>query len=321
MKYLKGELKFKDISEVLWLDIESCPIEKELTEDSVYWNAWYNKVKYDDKIGDTNKEIIKSYNEKAGLYREFSKIVSVSYGIVRNGKLKVKNVVGNEVDIINTLFADIDSFRVKGGIRFLGVFSGKQFDIPFIHYRAVVNKIVPNELVDTGGLAPWSIKHVIDVQDILRGGGMTNLSLNGVCASFGIPSPKDGEVNALKVRDMYYSGNIKAISEYNNKDVLATCNAFLHYLNKDYVEMEIVESTYVDEVKSSRHPLTALYRAVDISEQTEKYIRDSTVKMLKKDRAIVEDLLCKIYINNKMFQADKPERKESKKKQIKELLE
>ena len=53
MKFLQ-ELKFKNIEQILWLDIETATIEKELTEESSFSELWQGK-KRSVKSEDTNR--------------------------------------------------------------------------------------------------------------------------------------------------------------------------------------------------------------------------------------------------------------------------
>ena len=245
MKYL-NDLGFKNIEQVLWLDLESATIEENLSEQSAYWNAWEQKVRWDEKIV-TVEDIKQRYKERAPIYKEFAKVISVSYGRVVEGILKVKKVTGDEKNTIKEVFKDIETFS-SNGIKFLGVFSGKQFDIPFLSYRAIVNDIPLINSFDIGGIPVWNIKHLIDVQDILRSTSSTTLSLEGVCASFNMPSPKQGEVIAKNVNEMFWNGEIAKIAEYNTMDVLATCNVFCKYLGIPQVEMVIVGEDKVEEL-------------------------------------------------------------------------
>ncbi len=243
MKYLK-ELRYSNLEQILWLDIETATIEKELEEESPFWNPWEQKMRYDGNIT-TTEDLKRSYKEKGGLYKEFSKIVSVSYGRAKDGKIKVKNLIGDEKEIIEELLQDIERF-VAGGVTFLGVFSGTQFDIPYISFRAMVHDIPLTDSFDIGGIAPWNIKHVIDVQKILRGTSISNISLDGVCAAFGITSSKEGSVSAKSVNEAYWEGEVREIAKYNNKDVLATCNAFCKAIREPLVEMEVIETVKIE---------------------------------------------------------------------------
>ena len=286
MKYL-NELKFESIEQVLWLDLESATVEEELTEESPYWSAWEQKVRWDEKVV-TVDDIKQRYKEKAPIYKEFSKVVSVSYGRVSNGILKVKRVTGDEKYIIEQLFKDVETF-VAGGVKFLGVFSGKQFDVPFISYRAIVNDIPMISSFDIGGIAPWNIKHLIDVQDILRGSSSTSLSLDGVCASFNIPSPKDGEAIGKNVNTMFWAGEIDKIAEYNAKDVLATCNAFCKYIRIPFVEMLIVGEDKVEE----QPILVQLFETKQFSKEVKDYLISQ--KIAKKDLEKVKKFVLASY--------------------------
>ena len=286
MKYL-NELKFENIEQILWLDLESATIEEDLTEESLYWSAWEQKVRWDEKVVSVD-DIKQRYKEKAPIYKEFSKVVSVSYGRVSNGILKVKRVTGDEKYIIEQLFKDVETF-VAGGVKFLGVFSGKQFDIPFISYRAIVNDIPMISSFDIGGIPPWNIKHLIDVQDILRGSSSTTLSLEGVCASLNIPSPKEGNISGKNVNTMFWAGEIEKIADYNVKDVLATCNAFCKYLRIPFVEMIIVGEDKVEELPI----LTQLFETKQFNQEVRDYLIN--LKIAKKDKETVKKLVLAHY--------------------------
>ena len=53
----------------------------------------------------------------------------------------------------------------------------------------------------------------------------TNL-ITVACRSFGIPSPKEGEVKGETVAKSYEDGNIEAVNEYVMRDVEATHQLF-----------------------------------------------------------------------------------------------
>jgi predicted PolB exonuclease-like 3'-5' exonuclease len=308
MKYL-NELRFENIEQILWLDLESATIEENITEESPYWSAWEQKVKWDEKVVSID-DIKQRYREKAPIYKEFSKVVSVSYGRVSSGILKVKKVTGDEKHIIEQLFKDVETF-VAGGVKFLGVFSGKQFDVPFISYRAIVNDIPTISSFDIGGIAPWNIKHLIDVQDILRGSSSTSLSLEGVCASFNMPSPKEGDVTGKSVNSMFWAGEINKIAEYNAKDVLATCNAFCKYIRIPFVEMVIVGEDKIEE----KPILEQLFE----TKQFSKEVKDYLVK-LKPQTEKDKNNLIKIILANYQAKGDKVGIKKIKEKEVTDFI-
>ncbi len=115
-------------------------------------------------------------------------------------------------------------------------FNGRGFDVPFLYHRSVANSIKPSQNL-LEGRYPYqqkSCRHV-DLQDELTffGAMQRRPSLHLFCRAFGIESPK-GEVGGDDVAELYYDGNLRAIAEYNAKDVVATTALYkkwLEYLN------------------------------------------------------------------------------------------
>lgn len=185
MKYLK-ELKFEDIGQVLWFNIQTEPLEKEMSVKSAYFPAWAQKVSWDENIHD-NEDALNRYELKAGLYKEFSKINSLCYGRISDGELKVKVLsYDDEKQLIEEFYSDVQKF-VAGGVKFLGGFSVLGFSLPFISFRATVNDIEDIPSFDAAGLKSWNIKHIICLNELLRGTSGTNISLLGATAAFKLP--------------------------------------------------------------------------------------------------------------------------------------
>ena len=108
MKYLQ-KLGFKDITEVLWLGIETSSAEKEITEDSPSWAGWKQKLQWDEKIT-KDSEIKFRYSERAPIYKEFGKIVAIAYGRVVDNKLRVKKLHSdNEKQLLVDFMKDVST--------------------------------------------------------------------------------------------------------------------------------------------------------------------------------------------------------------------
>lgn len=310
---MNNKIKNINIEKVLFFDIETVRKTENLEVYSEEYLSFQHKIrnKETDELHE-QKDVIDLYNRKAPLYLTYNRIVCISVGFVNKGVVRIKHLIGEEQDIIKSFCEISEGFDYLSGANIIG------FDLPVI----VVNgskyfdmSVLLKDSFNPSGKKSWDLKSLIDISDVFKGTHFVNVSLVEMCNHFNISSPKD-DISGADVSRVFFQEGVERVAKYCDKDVFASINVF-QAMRHEKVFDEVV---YVDDVKSSKHPLTALYRAVDISEQIERYIRSSTNKMLKKDRLIVEDLLCKIYVNNKMFQADKPERKESKKKQIKELL-
>ena len=266
MKYLQ-KLGFKDVSEVLWFDIETSSAEKEITENSSSWAGWKQKLQWDEKIT-KDSEIKFRYTERAPIYKEFGKVVAIAYGRVVDDKLRIKRLHSDdEKQLLEDFMKDVSTF-VGGGMKFLGGFSVLQFDIPFVEFRCRVNGVELHPFFDTAGLKPWDIKHVTDVQELLRGSSSTSISLQGASAVFGLESPKTllaGEY----VNSLYWSDDkdrLDKISTYASKDTLTACNLMCKLLNQPLKELDIVGEDKVKELPV----LQRIFAAKEITEKEKK---------------------------------------------------
>src|SRR5690606_12153031 len=326
MNYLEKTLKFKSIEEVLFLDIETSSIEKEIDEKSPYWAAWEHKMRWDEKIT-KESELKFRYTERAPIYKEFGKIVAISYGRVKDGVFRAKRVFHEEEkDIIEEFFNDVSLF-FAGGIRFLGVFSGRQFDIPFIEARASVNGVQVEDRFDTGGMKPWEIKHIIDVQEILRSGSSTSISLLGACAMYGLPSPKT-LMSGEDVNSIYWGSKRKKrledISEYAMADAHATCNLLCKRLGVPITVLEDTTGGKKEKIQKLP-PLERLYNTNSFSQDIQEDLKQifSKKKMTKKEKTILEDIVNKVYSRTNFIDGDQDTKavKEAKLEEVKEFFE
>jgi hypothetical protein len=86
--------------------------------------------------------------------------------------------------------------------------------------RMIINGILPSKLLPDYNTKPWEVK-AIDTKEIWQYGAYTAIgSLDLVCSTMGIPTPKDGEITGDKVHSAYWDNRkLKEISEYCEKDV------------------------------------------------------------------------------------------------------
>jgi predicted PolB exonuclease-like 3'-5' exonuclease len=96
----------------------------------------------------------------------------------------------------------------------------KNFDIPMLAKRMIVNGLLPPSILPSYDTKPWEIK-AIDTKEIWQYGSYTSIgSLDLMCTCMEVQSPKDGVVTGDKVHDSYWNKNmLKEISEYCERDV------------------------------------------------------------------------------------------------------
>jgi DNA polymerase elongation subunit (family B) len=83
----------------------------------------------------------------------------------------------------------------------------KNFDIPMIAKRMIINGIMPSKLLPSYDTKPWEVK-AIDTKEIWQYGAYSSIgSLDLVCATLDIPTPKDGEINGGMVHQSYWNQN------------------------------------------------------------------------------------------------------------------
>ena len=93
------------------------------------------------------------------------------------------------------------------------------FDIPFLIVRAAHHGIEINNW-NFKDLRRFSYKSHIDLMMFLCNWNSYNsVSMDIACRSFGLPSPKEGDVKGDSVAKAYSEGNIAGVEEYVMKDV------------------------------------------------------------------------------------------------------
>lgn len=137
--------------------------------------------------------------------------------------VKVKSFAGDdEIQLLN----DFAEMMEKQPQYYLCGHNIKEFDIPFLCRRMLVNGITIPLSMNVAGKKPWETTF-IDTLELWRFGDYKNYtSLRLLTAIFGIPTPKD-DIDGSMVADVYYNEkNIKRISNYCEKDVVATIRLY-----------------------------------------------------------------------------------------------
>ena len=184
-----------------------------------------------------NKEMTDEqlYIDKASLHPEFSKIICISIAQIKNGgeSVTVKSYSGEEKDIL-TDFSKLNASILNkiGGATYCG-HNIKRFDVPFIAKRMLINGLQLPYNFQIFKMKSWEIPF-LDTSDVWSFGAWQEsfVSLELLCGSLGIPTPKDG-IQGKDVGEFFYSGRIKEIVEYCDRDVVAVCKILLRLSNLD----------------------------------------------------------------------------------------
>jgi DNA polymerase III epsilon subunit-like protein len=310
-------IKSLEYSKLLFVDIETVAGCNNFDENHPQYDiwAWKQRNKETNEIL-TAEENIKLYNTKAALFAEWGKIVCISVGFVHNEELHIKSFVGEEKQMLIDFIDLVKSTgRMIAGHNIIG------FDINFIRKRFFINGLT-DYLSDKQGndvyMKPWLLdQSLFDTMVAWKGSGFANTSLEELTMVFGIPTSKDN-CHGNEVTEFYYSGRIKEIQSYCEKDVASVANLVRVWKGDSILEPIIRQDVQVEELPL----LQRIYKATNIDSATKEKIQEklSKAKPTRKDREILYDILTSLYINNAMFSSDKEDVKEQKRKEIKELL-
>jgi hypothetical protein len=183
-----------------------------------YFDWFLKRFPEDQLIEDDQKN--KVFSTRCALVPEFAKIVCVSVAFVlENGEVRKQTFSGHDE---KRLLTDCQKLLDRcGKLDFwLCGHNLKNFDIPMLAKRMVINGLLPPSILPSYDTKPWDIK-AIDTREIWQFGAYTAIgSLDLMCASMDVPSPKDGEVTGDKVHHAYWNlDKLKEISEYCERDV------------------------------------------------------------------------------------------------------
>ena len=160
------------------------------------------------------------FAKRAALVPEFAKIVCVSVAFVTDkNEIKTQTFSGDDE---KQLLKDCQKLLDRCGKLdfFLCGHNLKNFDIPMLAKRMIINGLMPPSILPSYDTKPWEIK-AIDTKEIWQYGAYTSIgSLDLLCTTMDIPTPKDGEITGDKVHSAYWDENkLKEITEYCERDV------------------------------------------------------------------------------------------------------
>ena len=225
-------MQFK-VEKLLFFDIETVSQYKDLYDMSKdklkMWESYYDsfrkKVTDESRIDSevmSEKEIKQEvYRQTAAFFPEFGKVACVSMAFVtKNGDVRFESFYGDdELTILNETRRIFDKIEPLG-FELCGQ-SIKVFDIPFLGKRYFINEMLPPKLFPTYNTKPWDLR-VLDTKEVWQFGNNWSLSsLDLMCSSLEIDSPKNGDVKGDNVNTNYWAGNHEEIKEYCERDVKA----------------------------------------------------------------------------------------------------
>lgn len=201
--------------------------------------------------------------EKTGndfIATHLQKVVAISavYRNIQKDQFSVWTIgseTSSEKEVVQNFFDGIDKHTPT-----LVTWNGSGFDMPVLHYRALVNKVQAPRYWDMGEddsnfkwnnyIGRFHQRHT-DLMDVVAGyNNRAFAPLDEIAVMLGLPG-KMG-MSGAKVWDQYKNGNIKDIRDYCETDAL---NTYLVYLQWLYMRGHLTDSALQNEHEIVREAL------------------------------------------------------------------
>lgn len=231
-------LDFVKMEEVLFIDVETVPVVESFDNlNEPMQHLWADKF---ERFKQRNPERYPegtteadAFENEGGIFAEFGKIICISVGYIFNQEkermFKLKSFYGDdERELLLEFSSMMGAYFQKANRNFCG-HNIKEFDMPYIARRMIINSVRLPSILDIAGKKPWEIKF-IDTLELWRFGDYKNYTpLKVLTTVLGIPSPKD-DIDGSEVSNVYYKEkNLKRIVTYCEKDVVATAQVLLRF--------------------------------------------------------------------------------------------
>ena len=182
---------------------------------------------------------------------QMQKIACISVVLRSGSRLKVWSLgeeTSDEKEIITRFFAGIERYQPT-----LVSWNGSGFDLPLLHYRALLHGVVSPTYWNVGEedsnfrwnnyLNRYHYRHM-DVMDMLSGyQSRTSAKLDDIASMLGFPG-KMG-MDGSQVWPEFLKGNLSKIRDYCESDVL---NTYLVFLRFELIRGRLTEDYYYDEL-------------------------------------------------------------------------
>lgn len=231
------------LDHILFLDVETvpqCAVFDDLDPD--FQHLWNKKSALFRKETETAADVY----QRAGIYAEFGKIVCISVGMVRFREkvpyLRLKSFYGNDEGVILKEFTELIAKVSTHNTLWLCGHNVKEFDIPFVARRILVNGLALPEVFNVSGKKPWETTF-IDTLELWKFGDYKHFtSLELLTKIFGIQSPKD-DIDGSQVAQIYYESlDVERIARYCEKDVIAVVQLLLKFRGNALIPNDLIES-------------------------------------------------------------------------------
>lgn len=205
-----------NLGRFLFISVNSKPITftfKELKEVnpglSLVWKNYCNYINNNSSIvGEDSYEIC--WMDKAMNVPEFCKLDMVCLGFLSEGKLKTKEIKGEEETILKELNKVLD--KVQNNEWILCGWNIKNYDVPLLNKRFMINRIKPHQILPKSDTKPWDMKQIFDLKEYWN--GMASRGINSIDALY-YSICDDKDISIMEGLDEETNERNKILKMYN----------------------------------------------------------------------------------------------------------
>lgn len=223
----------EELKHILFIDIETVSIFPDFEQLSERLKIeWEKKAKYLKSSTVENASASILFEERAAIFSEFAKVVCIGFGSFHKHdgewKMRLKALTNNDEKVLLNDFCEVLTRfgEYYPGLKFCG-HNIKEFDIPFLCRRMLINGMGLPDCMQLTGKKPWEIGH-IDTLEMWKFGDYKHYTSLALLAEIlGIPSPKE-DIDGSMVGDVYWKqGDLERIGKYCMQDVLTSARVYL----------------------------------------------------------------------------------------------
>lgn len=238
-----------EIQKMVFFDLETASTYATLdelnAENPKMAELWSKRCEYLRARFDENKEMTDEqlYEVKAGLTPEFSRIVCASFGRV---SFQNDDITGATPNLVMKSYSSFNEAEVLAGLqkvftsfaayKFVG-HNIKRFDVPMMCKRILMSDNTLPKGLQIQNLKPWEMPF-IDTSELWSFGAWQEsyTSLELLVTSLGLETPKNDIKGEEVGRVFWKEKDIKRITKYCEKDVMATAQVILKLSGLPVVE-------------------------------------------------------------------------------------
>ncbi len=231
----------RDIGKILFLDIETVPQHWNWEDlDPVTARLFSDKTRWEQER--TERSVQQIYADRAGILAEFGKIICIGAAYIsadREGsRMRVTSFQGDDEQLLLQQFTDLLQQYYNTDEHWLCGHNIKEFDLPYIARRCIVQRVRLPRLLDNSGSKPWEVCHIDTMSLWCFGDRKAFTSLSLLAHILGVPTPKDDISGADVARVYHVDRDLDRIAMYCRKDVIATAQVYLRLTGREPIPSE-----------------------------------------------------------------------------------